>query len=126
MKIVLIVPCEADNEWKNKRSVFVFPPLSFAFLKSMTPAQHEVIIIDETFEPITIPPDVDLIGISIITATATSSLGSAPIRARVGLISPRDAQRICRFGSALPTVSQPMHITATVHSQLQLPWKPTC
>lgn len=70
MKIVFIVPCEHTNEWKNSRSVFVFPPLAFAFLKAMTPPQHEVIIIDETYEEIKITPDIDLIGISIITATA--------------------------------------------------------
>lgn len=70
MKIVLVSPCDDVNEWKNTRSVFVFPPMALACLKSVTPSEHELICIDETFNPVDLDDDVDLVGISILTANA--------------------------------------------------------
>ncbi|MBN2382939.1 B12-binding domain-containing radical SAM protein [bacterium] len=67
MKIVLIAPCDQTNEWKNTRSVFVFPPLALACLAAVTPSHHTLICLDETLEEIDLPNDVDLIGITIHT-----------------------------------------------------------
>jgi len=36
-------------------SVFVFPPLSLAAIRSVTPPHHEVIVLDETLDELRIP-----------------------------------------------------------------------
>ncbi|MFC1854185.1 B12-binding domain-containing radical SAM protein [candidate division CSSED10-310 bacterium] len=70
MKIALVSPCDEQNEWKNSRSVFVFPPLALACLKAVTPVDHNVQVIDETIQEVRINEDTDLVGISIVTANA--------------------------------------------------------
>lgn len=70
MQILLIAPCTAENEWKNVRSVFVFPPMALACLASVTPSRHQLTVIDETFVEVTGREDVDLVGISLMTGNA--------------------------------------------------------
>lgn len=70
MKICLINPRFPLSLWDFtlcrdlSGSAFPFPPLSLATLAGLTPAGHEVIILDENVRPLEVPRDADVVGIT--------------------------------------------------------------
>lgn len=71
MKIKLIYPEHYKfNESSNMRFAFS-PPLSLPQIAALTPENVEVSIIDENIESINFEEDVDLVGISVKTLTAS-------------------------------------------------------
>lgn len=70
MKIKLIAP--SDNLLENYQSsgTFKVPRLSLAILASLTPNNHHVTIVDETFTTDHLEEDVDLVGITVMSELA--------------------------------------------------------
>lgn len=70
MKIKLIAP--SDNFLENYQSsgTFKVPRLSLAILAALTPPEHRVTIIDETFAPDNFDEEVDLVGITVMSELA--------------------------------------------------------
>lgn len=68
MKILLIYPTRLDRHGipiKYKKAFL--PPLSLAILNSLTPARHQVHVINDIVEDIEISPTYDLVGITAMT-----------------------------------------------------------
>jgi radical SAM superfamily enzyme YgiQ (UPF0313 family) len=73
---------EAEN-WRGRRSFFVFPPLSLMHLAAVTPAPHRVEIYDETVRRADLEGPFDLVGISTTTpATDRAYFLAAHYRSR--------------------------------------------
>jgi radical SAM superfamily enzyme YgiQ (UPF0313 family) len=70
LKVKIIAPCRPGHIWKGKRTAFVFPPLALPLLASLTPPDVQVSLCDEVTQPIDWEEDVDLVGLSVMTATA--------------------------------------------------------
>jgi radical SAM superfamily enzyme YgiQ (UPF0313 family) len=76
MKILLIVPAGRDyritsaSQSVPDRSMLRFSVLPVLAVAAATPPTHEVRICDENVEPIDFDADVDVVGVSIMTATA--------------------------------------------------------
>jgi radical SAM superfamily enzyme YgiQ (UPF0313 family) len=68
MKILLISPTVDANKRTNKR--LMIPQLALYILQGLTPAEHEVKIIEEETQPIDLDQDCDLVAISCMTANA--------------------------------------------------------
>lgn len=68
MKILLISPAVDKNKRTNKG--LMIPQLALFILKGLTPKEHEVTLIEEEAMDIDLDCDVDLVGISCMTATA--------------------------------------------------------
>jgi len=70
LKVKIIAPCRLDHIWKGKRTAFVFPPLALPLLASLAPPDVQVSLCDEVTQPIDWGEEVDLVGLSVMTATA--------------------------------------------------------
>ncbi len=76
MKILLIVPAgeiyriTSTQQPVPKRPMLRFSVLPILSVAAATPSEHQVKICDENIEPIDLNADVDVVGISIMTATA--------------------------------------------------------
>jgi len=76
MKILLIVPAgeyyriTSTQQSIPNRSMLRFSVLPLLSVAAATPAQHSVQICDENVEPVDFDADVDVVGVSIMTATA--------------------------------------------------------
>ena len=70
MKVKIIAPCRPDHIWKEKKAAFVFPPLALPLLASLTPADVQVSLCDEVTQRIDWEEEVDLVALSVMTATA--------------------------------------------------------
>ncbi|MDH7500062.1 MAG: radical SAM protein [candidate division NC10 bacterium] len=70
MKVKLIAPCRHDHLWKGKKTAFVFPPLALPLLAALTPPDVQVSLCDEVTQKIDWEEEVDLVGLSVMTATA--------------------------------------------------------
>lgn len=66
MKITLIAPAWRDSIWEEEKSIF--PPLNLAMVAALTPQDIEVDIVDESRVAIDFDREVDLVGISAMTA----------------------------------------------------------
>jgi len=77
MKIRLISPSrnfynlENIDTYGNKRRKTLFPPLNLALLASLTPSEYEVELVDESVLLKEVKADVDLVGITSMTGTAS-------------------------------------------------------
>jgi radical SAM superfamily enzyme YgiQ (UPF0313 family) len=68
MKILLIAPCQADQQRPNSMDI---PQLTLSLIAALTPPEHEIIIAEEVYgDVVNYDGDYDLIGISIMTQTA--------------------------------------------------------
>lgn len=68
MKILLIAPCQVDQQRPNSMDI---PQLTLSMIAALTPPGHEVEIVEEVYgETVDFEGDYDLIGISIMTQTA--------------------------------------------------------
>ncbi len=73
MKLVLISPAETDIYMKHSKSEarsFWFARLSLAMVAALTPKDIDVSIIDENIDNVDFEADVDMVGISVMTAHA--------------------------------------------------------
>ena len=76
MRILLILPAGENVRVTNarpevpKRAMLRFSVLSLTAVAALTPRRHEVRIVDENVEPIDFASDVDLVGITFMTALA--------------------------------------------------------
>jgi len=68
---MLICPTWEDvHRRKMKARAFRFPPVNLTLLAAMTPEEWEVSIVDENVDDVDFEADVDLVGITTMTATA--------------------------------------------------------
>jgi radical SAM superfamily enzyme YgiQ (UPF0313 family) len=67
MKIKLIAPHEQSETNISSAETFKIQKLCLPLLAALTPANHEVKIVDESFAPYDAFEDVDLVGISVLT-----------------------------------------------------------
>lgn len=68
MKILLIAPCQVDQQRPNSMDI---PQLTLSLIAALTPPDHELEIVEEVYgETVNFDGDYDLIGISIMTQTA--------------------------------------------------------
>lgn len=70
MKLLLIAPAWADPLWKKEKTKAIFPPLNLAIVAALTPEDWEIRIVDENLEDVDTSLDVDLVGITAMTALA--------------------------------------------------------
>ncbi|MCX6629047.1 MAG: radical SAM protein [Candidatus Solibacter sp.] len=76
MRILLILPAGENVRVTSarpevpKRAMLRFSVLSLTVVAALTPRRHEVRIVDENVEPIDFASDVDLVGITFMTALA--------------------------------------------------------
>ena len=70
MRVVLIAPAPASYIWRKKRAAFTLPPMALPLLAAVTPPGVEVRLIDEAVEDVDLNLEADLVGLSVMTATA--------------------------------------------------------
>ena len=70
MRVVLIAPAPASYIWRKKRAAFTLPPMALPLLAAVTPPGVEVRLIDEAVEDVDLKLEADLVGLSVMTATA--------------------------------------------------------
>ena len=68
MKVELIAPAIPNNNQTTKKASV--PPLGIAMVAALTPPDVEVSITDENVTPVDFQKQVDLVGITTLTATA--------------------------------------------------------
>ena len=72
MKVLLLSPAsEADRCARNK--YVMYAPMTLPMLAALTPAEHEVRVVDEKVEPIDFDETPDIVGITALTGTANRS-----------------------------------------------------
>ena len=70
MRVSLIAPAPASYIWRKKRAAFTLPPMALPLLAAVTPPGVEVRLIDEAVEEVDVKLEADLVGLSVMTATA--------------------------------------------------------
>jgi len=70
MRLVLISPAPASYIWRKKRAAFTLPPMALPLLAAVTPPGVEVRLVDEAVEDVDLNMEADLVGLSVMTATA--------------------------------------------------------
>jgi len=70
MRVVLIAPAPASYIWRKKRAAFTLPPMALPLLAAVTPPGVEVRLIDEAVQDVDLNLEADLVGLSVMTATA--------------------------------------------------------
>jgi radical SAM superfamily enzyme YgiQ (UPF0313 family) len=82
MKIALIFP-RVDTRRGTKVKNYMVPPYGLQLLAALTPPQHQVILLDQFHQPIDTGLEVDLVGISVWTASSANAYRLADVfRAR--------------------------------------------
>lgn len=88
MKILLVLPATdvrrvVPSGPVPRRAMLRFSVLSLTVVAALTPAEHEVSLVDENVEPLDLDTDADLVGISFMTALAPRAYElAAAFRAR--------------------------------------------
>jgi radical SAM superfamily enzyme YgiQ (UPF0313 family) len=68
MKILLIAPCQAQDQRPDSMDI---PQLTLSLIAALTPPEHEIEIVEEVYgQSVDLDGDYDVIGISIMTQTA--------------------------------------------------------
>ncbi len=68
MKILLIAPCQAQDQRPDSMDI---PQLTLSLIAALTPPEHEIEIVEEVYgQSVDFDGDYDVIGISIMTQTA--------------------------------------------------------
>jgi radical SAM superfamily enzyme YgiQ (UPF0313 family) len=70
MRVKLIAPHELTEGNISSAQTFAIRKVNLALLAALTPAEHEVTIVDEAFAPDDADADVDLVGITVMTDLA--------------------------------------------------------
>jgi radical SAM superfamily enzyme YgiQ (UPF0313 family) len=77
MRVVLIAPAAPSYIWRKKRAAFTIPPMALPLLASFTPREFDLRLVDEAVEDIDLNLDADLVGLSLITASAVNGYALA-------------------------------------------------
>lgn len=91
MKILLVLPAAEhvrvtpDNPHVPRRRMLRFSVLPLTIVAALTPRRHEVRLIDENVEPLDLEADVDLVGITFMTALAPRAYEIADAFRRRGI-----------------------------------------
>jgi radical SAM superfamily enzyme YgiQ (UPF0313 family) len=70
MRVVLIAPAPASYIWRKRRAAFTLPPMALPLLAALSPPGVEVRLIDEAVQDVDLNLEADLVGFSVMTATA--------------------------------------------------------
>ena len=84
MKILLIDPSKEEAKTRKRRGITKFPQISLRYLAGLTPADHEVRILEEEVEPIDFDAECDLVGITCMTANSARAYEVADRFRRMG------------------------------------------
>ena len=68
MKLKLIVPVAVKQ--KSLARYFSIPPLNLLYVAAVTPKDVEIVLVDEHVDKIDFEEEIDLVGITCLTATA--------------------------------------------------------
>jgi radical SAM superfamily enzyme YgiQ (UPF0313 family) len=118
MKILLIDPSKEEATTRKKRGITKFPQISLRYLAGLTPAAHEVRILEEEVEPIDFAAECDLVGITCMTANSTRAYEVADKFRRMG--------KQVVFGGVHPTVRPEeagRHADAVVVGEAEPVWE---
>jgi len=66
----LIAPSGASYVWRKKKVAFTLPPMALPLLAAVTPKGVTVKLVDEAVEDVDPNLEVDLVGLSVMTANA--------------------------------------------------------
>ena len=77
MRVVLIAPAAPSYIWRKKRAAFTIPPLALPLLAAFTPREIELRLVDEAVEDVDLNLDADLVGLSLMTASAVNGYSLA-------------------------------------------------
>ena len=66
----MIAPSGASYVWRKKKVAFTLPPMALPLLAAMTPKGVTVKLVDEAVEDVGPNLEVDLVGLSVMTANA--------------------------------------------------------
>jgi radical SAM superfamily enzyme YgiQ (UPF0313 family) len=77
MRVVLIAPAAPAYIWRKKRAAFTIPPLALPLLAAFTPREIDLRLVDEAVEDIDLSLDADLVGLSLMTASAVKGYALA-------------------------------------------------
>ena len=112
MRILLVLPAAdnvrvtRENPRVPRRRMLRFSVLPLTTVAALTPPRHEVRLVDENVEPLDLEADVDLVGVSFMTALAPRAYAIA-IEAAVA--SGQDACALIRqMTSAFDAASLPL------------------
>jgi len=70
MKILLVSPVKEPTASRRTRGSIRFPQISLLYLAGLTPAGHQVTLVEEETGPLDFGADCDLVGITCMTATS--------------------------------------------------------
>jgi radical SAM superfamily enzyme YgiQ (UPF0313 family) len=93
MKILLVLPAAErvrvtpDRPHVPRRRMLRFSVLPLTTVAALTPARHEVRLVDENVEPLDLAADVDLVGITFMTALAPRAYEIAGAFRRRGIVT---------------------------------------
>jgi radical SAM superfamily enzyme YgiQ (UPF0313 family) len=91
MKILLVLPAAdavrvtRENPRVPRRRMLRFSVLPLTTVAALTPPRHEVRLVDENVEPLDLDADVDLVGVSFMTALAPRAYALADAFRRRGI-----------------------------------------
>ncbi len=77
MRVVLIAPAAPSYIWRKRRAAFTIPPLALPLLAAFTPREIDLRVVDEAVEDIDLNLDADLVGLSLMTASAMNGYALA-------------------------------------------------
>jgi radical SAM superfamily enzyme YgiQ (UPF0313 family) len=77
MRVALIAPAAPSYIWRKKRAAFTIPPMALPLLASFTPREIDLRLMDEAVEDIDLNLDADLVGLSLMTASAVNGYALA-------------------------------------------------
>ncbi|MCL6450750.1 MAG: B12-binding domain-containing radical SAM protein [Acetobacteraceae bacterium] len=84
LRIKLIAPA-SNLVAPGPRTVGLFPPLALQAVAALVPPEHEVVIADESIEPLDLSDEPDLVGITALTAAAPRAYAIADAYRRRGI-----------------------------------------
>lgn len=93
MKILLVLPAAPavrvtrDRRHVPRRRMLRFSVLPLTTVAALTPAGHEVVLVDENVEPLDLEADVDLVGVTFMTALAPRAYEIADAFRRRGVVT---------------------------------------
>ena len=70
MKMLLIAPSKGERAINKTRAMIRFPQVSLLYVAALTPAEHQVVVVEEENQPLNSSEKWDLVGITCMTATA--------------------------------------------------------
>ena len=123
MKIVLILPAAehlrvtAENKAVPRRKMLRFSVLSLTTVAALTPAEHEVEILDENVQPLDLQLQADVVGITFMTGLAPRAYELAEHFRQRGIVTVAGG-----FHATLATQEAAEHFDSVVVGQAEGVW----